>query len=394
MNFVAQSSHRKGGPRLHFGRPLQSPAKTRRSSRQRSSKKNTVPSDANNTEKGKGNQHHRSISQQVKSWSEQLVSPCQLSNNFLQVKLQERTFAWVHQRDVDEVRVHSFDTIKRKLRAQAYTSRGMDYKHLFRVYDVDNDNGLELAEFRHALRVDGKVKGSMKTGLSDSAIERVFKDIDTDNSGTIEYQEFLNWLNSSTERPSSPSSAAYHTCKSTAASSSLSPTANNHTTLTAGKVFNDVKKSETARRYRRSQDLEKQRTHLVEEWWNDLYGSKKTKQTRKKKKKTTNKGTKPSMRRKKSSIEGAKSSDPVFSRLYPFTFSRSAAGSGGVEVGASPHFFSRNRTQRVEEILSQGQPITNVLVGNQKQLWNTSTLVMRKGTRKNEQEKRRFSVIY
>jgi len=65
-----------------------------------------------------------------------------------------------------------------------------------------------------------------------------------------------------------------------------------------------------------------------------------------------------------------------------------------VEVGASPHFFSRNRTQRVEEILSQGQPITNVLVGNQKQLWNTSTLVMRKGTRKNEQEKRRFSVIY
>ena len=410
MNFVAQSSHRKGGPSLHFGRPLQSPAKSPRSLHVKRSaeftglmnnkyKKNTVPSDANTEKgtgvgvksryttevKGKGNQHHRSISQQVKSWSEQLVSPYQSTNNFLQVRLQEDTFAWVHQRDVDEVRVHSFDTIKRKLRAQAYTSRGMDYKHLFRVYDVDNDNGLELAEFRHALRVDGKIKGSMKTGLSDSAIERVFKDIDTDNSGTIEYQEFLNWLNSPTERPSSPSSAAYHTCKSTAASSSLSPTANNHTTLTAGKVFNDVKKTETARRYRRSQDLEKQRTHLVEEWWNDLYGSKKTKQTRKKKKKTTNKGTKPSMRRKKSSIEGAKSSDPVFSRLYPFTFSRSAAGSGGVEVGASPHFFSRNRTQRVEEILSKGQPETY-----DTGLWNTSTLVMRK----NEQEKRRFSVIY
>jgi Ca2+-binding EF-hand superfamily protein len=228
------------------------------------------------------------------------------SNNFLQ----ENTFAWVHHRDKNEVRIKSFDTIKRKLRAQAYSSRGMDYKHLFRVYDMNNDNGLELAEFRHALRVDGKVKGSQKTGLSDKAIERVFRDIDQDASGSIEYTEFLNWLNAPTVRPSSTTPS--------------SPT--------AGLAFNDAVKTATRRRFRRAQDLEKQRSHLVEQWWNDLYGNSKKKKIPPLTLQTT--------------CNKMKRSDPVFERLYPYKYSRTA--NNDVRNNSAAGRRERPRYQKIE----------------------------------------------
>ena len=81
--------------------------------------------------------------------------------------------------------------LKRRIRACAYSVGGVDWRKLFRHYDRDNSGNLELAEFRSALRRDGKVSRDI---LSDTDIVHVFCAVDADGSGTVEVEEFAAWM--------------------------------------------------------------------------------------------------------------------------------------------------------------------------------------------------------
>ena len=355
----ATKSHRKGGPRLLFGRTH--PAATKPSNKTSKTKRGKAAGNEKGGEKG----------------SDWLVSGSETCNksstNVTSAKAEQAADAWVHRRDIDECRLRDYATIKRKLKSSAYSNHGIDYKHLFQVYDENNDGRLGLDEFRHALRVDGKVKMSRKGGLSDHAIERVFRAIDRDNSGVIEYEEFVAWLDSNDTRPSSSSAvyAAY------AKSSKLSQESTKRQTM--GQLETEVKKLEAANRFRRSTVLENQRASMVEKWWCDLYGSKLKAQAIHKAQARKNSKCKPS-------IVGGLKNDPVFTRLYPFKFSETSARKPTTVRESA----GKTGTARIKKKEGMRKNWRRNMQSKSKGLWNTNTLVVK--TRVDS--RRRFSVIH
>jgi Ca2+-binding EF-hand superfamily protein len=399
-SFLVNKSPRKGGPKLHFGRPLATSAKSPK----------TFSPTLNPGIKEKCPQtppHHHSTIHAVtaadspgSNWLTATQSKAQSETQSETVNA--KSFAWVHRRDKEEVRIRHFDTIKRKLRAAAYSSRGIEYKTLFKIYDQDNDAGLDLNEFRHAFRIDGKVS---KSGLSDQSIEQVFLAIDVDNSGFIEYKEFVEWLNTPTARPLSSSSPPHHPQRPTSPISKH--TIANRTNVqqqkhhaqkqykSEGQLHNELKKIREAKRFKRSDDLEKQRNNLVEQWWNKLYGSK-----RKTNRKSDGKGGRHTTENASptTSIVGGQPTDPVFSRLYPYKFSRqklpvtvsttaavaklSSTAARGEAMGGT--ILDWNKAKQSEEYLRNGT-IDNRSNGR----WNTSTLVVKERVA----ARRRFNVL-
>jgi hypothetical protein len=399
-SFLVNKSPRKGGPKLHFGRPLATSAKSPK----------TFSPTLNPGIKEKCPQtppHHHSTIHAVtaaespgSNWLTATQSKAQSETQSETVNA--KSFAWVHRRDKEEVRIRHCDTITRKLRAAAYSSRGIEYKTLFKIYDQDNDAGLDLNEFRHAFRIDGKVS---KSGLSDQSIEQVFLAIDVDNSGFIEYKEFVEWLNTPTARPLSSSSPPHHPQRPTSPISKH--TIANRTNVqqqkhhaqkqykSEGQLHNELKKIREAKRFKRSDDLEKQRNNLVEQWWNKLYGSK-----RKTNRKSDGKGGRHTTENASptTSIVGGQPTDPVFSRLYPYKFSRqklpvtvsttaavaklSSTAARGEAMGGT--ILDWNKAKQSEEYLRNGT-IDNRSNGR----WNTSTLVVKERVA----ARRRFNVL-
>ena len=47
--------------------------------------------------------------------------------------------------------------VRHKLKAAAYTSKGVDWHKLFRYYDTDNSGEIGFIEFKRLLRSDAKV---------------------------------------------------------------------------------------------------------------------------------------------------------------------------------------------------------------------------------------------
>ena len=81
--------------------------------------------------------------------------------------------------------------VKVKLRAAAYTSKGMDFARLFKHYDRDNSGALDFNEFRSAIRRDAKITANQ---VSDTELKRVFSSVDDDGGGEVEIDEFVEWL--------------------------------------------------------------------------------------------------------------------------------------------------------------------------------------------------------
>jgi len=85
--------------------------------------------------------------------------------------------------------------VKIKLKAAAYTHKGMDFAKLFSYYDRDNSGSLEFPEFVSAIRRDAKISPAE---VSDEALQEVFDAVDDDGGGEVDIDEFVAWLNSKT----------------------------------------------------------------------------------------------------------------------------------------------------------------------------------------------------
>ena len=294
---------------------------------------------------------------------------------------------WVHRRDKETIQIQNMETMKRKLRAAAYTSRGVDYKTLFNVYDSNNNQALGLSEFHHALHVAGKVSNAGMDpmwnkkgggGLSHLAIDQIFRAIDTDHSGSIEYEEFVTWLNASTSPALSP--------RQQQKQQQQQP---QH--LTAGQ-FAEIQ-LESAQKHKWSKDLEQQRNTLVEQWWQDLYGSTKgtmkgTKKDTQSRKERKNKNTK----KQQSSLVGGQREDPVFTRLYPYKFAN-RTGRVGVEskktAAAAAAATAAARHHPLDWHSVKKGAALNTRESERAGHWNTNTLVVKHKV----SSARRFSVI-
>lgn len=82
--------------------------------------------------------------------------------------------------------------VRNKLKAAAYTDKGVDWHRLFQYYDRDNSGEIGMIEFKRLLRADAKISVSQ---LPDNSVRALYNCIDTDNSGEIDANEFLAWVN-------------------------------------------------------------------------------------------------------------------------------------------------------------------------------------------------------
>ena len=86
----------------------------------------------------------------------------------------------------------AIDLCRRKLRAAAYTSHGVDYDRLFRHYDRDSGGTLGLKEFISLMRRDAKVA---KRAMLDAELKVIFeRSVDTSGDGEVSCEEFVAWL--------------------------------------------------------------------------------------------------------------------------------------------------------------------------------------------------------
>ena len=88
---------------------------------------------------------------------------------------------------------HEAEQVRRKLRAAAYTNRGVDWEKLFKFYNSSRSGTGEigLVEFRRLLRNDAKISVSQ---LSDVNVKSLFNSVDLDGSGMIDADEFMTWV--------------------------------------------------------------------------------------------------------------------------------------------------------------------------------------------------------
>ena len=87
-------------------------------------------------------------------------------------------------------------SIRFKLRAAAYTDKGVDWRRLFSYYDTDGSGEISVLEFKRLLRSDAKISVSQ---LSDISVRALFSLIDLDGSGEMDVDEFLAWVNCAEE---------------------------------------------------------------------------------------------------------------------------------------------------------------------------------------------------
>merc|ERR1719201_1919803 len=76
-----------------------------------------------------------------------------------------------------------------KLRAAAYTLGGIDLETLFLELDTDGSGELDVQEFVDSLR-KARIK---KSDVGDAQLLEIFKQVDADGSGSIDVGEFVSW---------------------------------------------------------------------------------------------------------------------------------------------------------------------------------------------------------
>lgn len=81
--------------------------------------------------------------------------------------------------------------VRSKLKAAAYGMKGVNWHKLFRHYDRDNTGELGFVEFKRAIRGDAKISVST---LPNSQVRHLFNSIDLDSGGTIDVEEFIEWV--------------------------------------------------------------------------------------------------------------------------------------------------------------------------------------------------------
>jgi len=87
--------------------------------------------------------------------------------------------------------LYNSQALKKKLRAAAYTEKGIDVAALFAEVDKDGGGELDYDEFSRAIRKKGKL--STYT-TSDAQLLAVFKACDLDGGGSIDVEEFADFL--------------------------------------------------------------------------------------------------------------------------------------------------------------------------------------------------------
>eukprot|EP01130_Rhizamoeba_saxonica_P003493 TRINITY_DN1473_c0_g2_i3.p1 TRINITY_DN1473_c0_g2~~TRINITY_DN1473_c0_g2_i3.p1 ORF type:complete len:117 (-),score=25.68 TRINITY_DN1473_c0_g2_i3:915-1265(-) len=69
------------------------------------------------------------------------------------------------------------------------------FKYMFRMYDTDNNGSINSAELRNILIDIGHFSGREEyLNLSDDQIADILLCLDKDQSGEIDFSEFLAWL--------------------------------------------------------------------------------------------------------------------------------------------------------------------------------------------------------
>jgi hypothetical protein len=82
--------------------------------------------------------------------------------------------------------------IRQKLKAAAYRIGGVSWPDLFAYYAAHH-GAIGFAQFLEMFRSDAKIS---KGHMSDADVRKVYDCVDTDGSGTIEYTEFVAWMQS------------------------------------------------------------------------------------------------------------------------------------------------------------------------------------------------------
>ena len=127
--------------------------------------------------------------------------------------------------------------LRAKLRAAAYTSRGLDLHKLFHRIDRDRSGTVELAEFVAAVRKEARISPQE---VSDWDLEQLFKAADEDNSGAIDTDEFVAFLNRVHHDPLSGRRQRRDSMRSAIASSAFSGTSTRSPLFRAGSSLRDL----------------------------------------------------------------------------------------------------------------------------------------------------------
>jgi len=88
------------------------------------------------------------------------------------------------------------EEVKRRLRAAAYTIGGVDLAHLFRYLDRNRGGTITFDEFCRGIR-RGHVSKEL---LSDRQLKWLFNMVDVDKSGSVDLQEFIDFIGSDFDR--------------------------------------------------------------------------------------------------------------------------------------------------------------------------------------------------
>ena len=81
--------------------------------------------------------------------------------------------------------------LRGKLRAAAYTAGGVDWHRLFQRQDRDQSGCLDFEEFHATVRRRGGMSADM---LNDADLLRLFCDVDSDGSGSVDVLELVRWI--------------------------------------------------------------------------------------------------------------------------------------------------------------------------------------------------------
>jgi len=81
--------------------------------------------------------------------------------------------------------------IKSKLRASSYTSGGMDFRGMFRMFDRDGNGTLDLGELKALVRKHLKIP---PRDISSVELDALFAFLDEDGGGTLDMDELVKFL--------------------------------------------------------------------------------------------------------------------------------------------------------------------------------------------------------
>jgi len=108
-------------------------------------------------------------------------------------KAKSRLKRGAQKRSFDDPKVEKIEGIKKKITAAAYTATGQtDFRKLFQKYDKDNSGNIDFNEFLQAVRKDARLTPAE---ASDGFLKELFEEIDKDGGGEINYEEeFTEWV--------------------------------------------------------------------------------------------------------------------------------------------------------------------------------------------------------